>query len=64
MTESRRVRIAPDLKGKVAMAALSEQSRTAELAQANNVHPSQMAAWKRQGRAALEAAVYAWWADA
>ncbi len=48
----------PDSTGsqtKVAVAALSEQSSTAELARANNVHPSQVAAWKRQGRTAVEA---------
>ncbi len=44
MTDSRWVRIAPELRGKVAMAALCEQSSTAELARENNVHPSQVAA--------------------
>ncbi len=55
MTESRRVRIAPDLKAKVALAAMCGQASTAVLARANNVHPSQVAAWKRQGRAGVEA---------
>ncbi len=56
MTGSCRVRIAPDLKAKVALAALREQASTAVLARENNVHPSQVAAWKRQGRVGVEAA--------
>ncbi len=54
VTDSPRVRIAPELKAKVALDAICEQASTAELARANNVHPSQVAAWKCQGRAGRE----------
>ncbi len=48
MTESRRRRFSATLKSKVALAALREESSTAELAQSNGVHASQVSSWKRQ----------------
>ncbi len=47
MTESRRVRIEPELKCEVPMASLCEQTSTDELARENNMNPSQVVAWKR-----------------
>ncbi len=48
MTESRRRRFSASLKSKVALAALREETSTAELAQSNGFHVSQVSSWKRQ----------------
>ncbi len=42
MTESRRRRFSATRKSKVALAALREETSTAELAQSNGVHASQV----------------------
>ncbi len=47
MTESRRRRFSATLKSKVALAAKREEASTAEQAQSNGVHESQVSSWRR-----------------
>ncbi len=53
MTEKNRRRFTAEFKAKVALDALREQQTTAELAHRHRVHPSQIAAWKRQAHQLL-----------
>lgn len=53
MATRKRRRFTKEFKAKVAIEALKERQTLAELAKAHQLHPNQIATWKRQAREGL-----------